>query len=128
MVNIFDFSLDVYGDSTGERWIGDFKAKLRLSHRDHMAKDMAKRALLGSDAQFASQDSIVRAEMFAHIGASLTQTPGWWKEKGNGLDLFDDNVVIAVYEKVVEEQTKVVAEIKKKGEEAKAALTPAKKE
>jgi hypothetical protein len=122
MVNVFDFSIDVFGDSTGERWLGDFKGKLRLSHRDQMAKDVTKRVLLGDNAQFASQDTIVRVEMFAHLGVSLTQTPSWWKEKGNGLDLFDDNVVIEVYEKLVAEQTKVISDIKKKGEADKAAL------
>jgi hypothetical protein len=92
-----------------------------------MQKDIVKRGLVGQDPQFASQDTLVRAEMFSHLSVSLLKTPTWWREKGNGLDLFDDNVVIAAYEKIVGEQAEVVKEIQKAGEEAKEALRAEKK-
>lgn len=127
MANSFDFSVDLIGDSTDERFVGDFSSKQRLSHRDQMQKDVLKRGLVGADAQNASQDTLVRAEMFAHLSVSLQKAPSWWRENGNGLDLFDDNVLLAVYDKVVTEQAAVIDGIKKKGEAAKEALREEKK-
>lgn len=126
--NSFDFSIDVVGDSTGDKFPGDFSAKQRLSHRDQLQKDILKRGLLGENAQFAAGDAVARAEMFAHLSTSLTKTPIFWREAGNGLDLFDDNVVLAVYEAVIKEQARVVEDLKKKGEDAKEALRAKKKE
>jgi hypothetical protein len=60
--------------------------------------------------------------MLAFLQVSLTETPKAWKEAGNGLDLFDDNVVLEVYEKTVEGQNKAIEEVEKAGEEAKEKL------
>ena len=44
------------------------------------------------------------------------------RESGGGLDLFDDNILFAIYEKAIKEQTEAVKATEKQGEESKEKL------
>jgi hypothetical protein len=116
------FFVDLKGESTGQTFQGDFACKPRLSSRDRLQKDALRRTLLGGAPESASPDALVRAEMFALISISLTDSPPWWKESGNGLDLFDDNVVFDVYDKVTDIQDSAVKETIAAGEKAVEGL------
>jgi hypothetical protein len=116
------FVLKVDGDITGETYQGNFECKRLLSHRDRINKDATRRNLLGAQPEAASNDAIFRAEMLAHLGVSLTEVPKFWKESNNGLDLFDDNVVIDLYTKVTEIQAEEITKITKDGEGAKKSV------
>lgn len=119
--------VDLVGESTGESYQGDFVCKLRLSSRDRFQKDSVRRSLLGDRPEAASGDALVRAEMFSHLSVSLTETPPWWREAGNGLDLYDDNVLLTIYERVTNEQENVSKAAIEKAEAAKAELRDAAK-
>jgi hypothetical protein len=60
--------------------------------------------------------------MLATLQVSIIESPKGWKESGNGLDLFDDNLLIVMYEKVLDEQNKAMEEAEKAGDEAKEQL------
>lgn len=118
-VNTAKFNISLDGDSTGEKWIGEFTVKTRLSHRDQMRRDQFRRELLG-DARpdMASPRALNQASIFSDLQVRIVDAPKWWLEAANGLDLLDDNVVGEVYSKALEEESKVLQAIKKEGEEA----------
>jgi len=118
----FSFVLDIIGDNTGEKLVGNFDAKLRLSHRDQLNKDQLRRQIVGDKPDQATKDSMMRAEILSHLSLSLVDSPKWWKESSGGLDLYDDNVIFDLYDLVVKGQSKAIEEVIKKGEEAKADL------
>lgn len=122
-LNLTTFDINIIGDSTGEQWVGSFEMKLRLSHREKLLKDKIRRDLIGTNDGVASDLAVTTAEVFSLLAVSLTdKAPTWWKEKGNGLDLEDDNVVASVYEVVVKKQREIRDALEKKAEAAKAAL------
>ena len=116
------FVLKLNGDITGNEYQGNFECKRLLSHRDRINKDAIKRGLLGAQPEAASNDAVFRAEMLAHLSVSLLDAPKFWKESNNGLDLFDDNIVIDLFGKVIEIQNEEVKKIAKDGEGAKKAV------
>jgi hypothetical protein len=118
----FSFSIAERGDVTGEQFNWSFTSKRMLSIRDRITRDGIRRQLIGERPQDAEANTVLRAEMLAFLQVSLTETPKAWKESGNGLDLFDDNIVMKVYEKTVEGQNQAIEEIEDAGDEAKIKL------
>jgi len=120
--NTFTFTITEVGDSTGEKFNWAFTAKKRLSIRDMITKDAQRRFIIGDRPETAGPDTVMRAEMLAYLFVSITESPKAWRDSQNGLDLFDDNVLIKMYETIQETQSKVIQEAQKEAEEAKATL------
>jgi len=118
----FSFSIAERGEVTGETFNWSFTSKRMLSIRDRITRDGIRRQLIGERPQDAEANTVMRAEMLAFLQVSLMETPKAWKEAGNSLDLFDDNIVLLVYEKTVEGQNKAIEEAEKSGDEAKEKL------
>lgn len=117
------FQMKVKGDFTGEEWAGTFKMKLRLSYRETLRQDQLRRELLGPDpANNASEDARGIAQVFSFLAVYITEGPRWWGETNGGLDMEDNNVAPAVYEKAVARLAEVIAERNKTAEEARKAL------
>lgn len=121
------FVLDIVGDNTGEKFTGNFEFKQRLSWRDRIQKDTMRRSIIGDKPEGASQDVVMRAEMLAQLSVSVVDAPKFWKESNGGLDLYDDNIAIKLYEAVMEMLEKTSLDISAKGEEAKAELKKGKR-
>lgn len=112
------FTIDLEGETTGERFTGKFKTKLKLSHRDSITKDNIKRDLLGRDPDKAGG----RAQSLAFISSELTvriiDSPIWFKESSFGLDLLDDSVLAEIYKKAIDLEKAEFDRLHKKAEEA----------
>lgn len=92
------FEISLIGNVTGEKWVGKFAAKRRLSHKDFLKTDLVYRELIGT----ASPDKAalgVRnvAGVFSQLTVRLVDAPKWWTELDGGLDMEDDNVIAEVY-------------------------------
>jgi hypothetical protein len=119
------FNLNVVGES-GERWIGTFKIKTRLSHKDTLSKDGFRRDLLGGSPGEPSLQAATTAELLATIWVHLQEAPQWWKSSNNGLDLEDEEPILEIFNEIVK-VTKAAAEARaKKVEAAKADLAKTK--
>ena len=92
------FSLSERGETSGEMFNWSFTTKKFLSVRDRITKDNIRRGLLGDKPESASGDTNVRVEMLSHLQVSLVESPKQWRDAANGLDLYDDNVLIKIYE------------------------------
>jgi hypothetical protein len=118
----FSFSIAERGEVSGTTFNWSFTAKRMLSIRDRITRDGIRRQLIGERPQDAEANTVMRAEMLAFLQVSLTETPKAWKEAGNGLDLFDDNIILKVYDLTVDGQNKAIEEAEKAGDEAKEKL------
>lgn len=119
------FDVRVTGDTTEEIWTGTFRAKKRLSHRDHLRKDSLRREFLGSQPGTPTDRALSTAMILSELAVRLTKSPSWWIEMGGGLDLSDDNVIGVLFDEVMKIEREA-AEEKKKA--AATALEEMKKE
>lgn len=119
------FSIDVKGVTTGEKFWGDFRAKTSLSFRDELNEDKIYRELLGPRPDDAQPRAKNQAKCLAQLSVRLTEFPTWWKERGDGLDISDDNVIEAILLKAVEVEATAREAIKEIGEKAVKTLTAA---
>ena len=123
MANLpIEFTINVVGETTGETFRGNFKAKPRLSHRDTLLQDQMRRDLLGPKPTDAGQAAIASSLVFSKIWIHLTEAPTFWKEAGNGVDFLDEAPVVAVYDNIVRIEKEAIEAIKKDGEKAAADL------
>lgn len=117
----FSFEINEIGIFTKELWVGKFKAKVRLSFRDQLRRDQIKCELLGSsNKDLISPDALNQAIVFSDLSVRLIETPAWWKEKGNGLELEDPNIINKVYDLAIkpeQEQNKTIVESAEKVKE-----------
>jgi hypothetical protein len=116
------FTIDVTGSITGETYKGAFKARPRLSHRDQLKRDQFRRELLWGDGAGAGGCANNISQIFAKIWVHLAESPSWWKDAANGLDLTDEEPIVAVYEQILKLESEAIAAIKAKAEEAKKEL------
>ena len=98
------FSISLTGDVTQEKWLGNFKCKLRLSHRDSLAKDVYRRQLLGANPDQASGRAASLAFIASELSVRITSAPAWFMASDNGLELSDDNVLAAIYDECTKKE------------------------
>lgn len=123
MANIpVEFTINVVGETTGESFRGNFKAKPRLSHRDTLTQDQMRRDLLGPKPADAGQAAIASSLVFSKIWIHLSEAPTFWKEAGNGMDFLDEAPVVAVYDNILRIEKEASDAIKKEGAAASEAL------
>lgn len=121
MVDTESFSIHVVGNETGKTWAGEFKTRKYLSHRLKLQRDAIIRQLLGeTNPQLSLQ--IERAAKLADCQVSLVESPEFWKESANGLDLIDDNLLDTIQSHVARIQRETVAAVQKKAQEATELL------
>lgn len=117
------FTIDVKGTTTEQSYSGLFKMKPILSHREKLRRDELKRQVLGSNPESATEDSVRTAVIFSKIWIHLTESPAWWREANNGIDLLDEEPVLAVLDKIIELEGEILNKTQKDGEAAKKELT-----
>lgn len=125
------FKINIIGNKTKETWAGEFIVRKFLTHRQMLDRDRMYREFLGPISPDMSNQQ-GRAEALATIAVSLVKGPSFWKESNGGLDLIDDNVLAAVWDKLYliqnpeekkpeSEETKKLVEKTKQAEADKAA-------
>lgn len=115
------FQIDIEGES--KRYQGLFEMKLKLSWRELAREDEVRRAILGVNSSEASPEMDGVARAAAYLSVRLTDTPTWWKEGGNGLELNDLNVLPAVHEAAVKAANDEHARVKAEADKAKGSLS-----
>lgn len=107
-----EFTVDVEGQATKKRYIGEFSCKIpRLKEQCMIAKHKA--FLNGDFAQFLDPATLKTHHMISYLRYTLDtkDCPKWWRESDLGYELLDMNVVEAVYNEVLEFERKWLAEI-----------------
>lgn len=92
------FHLDVVGDVTQSRWIGQFSAKAVLSHEDRFLIETEYAKLLPNDKN--TDDSLkTKAASLAELSVRIIEGPDWWMSSNRGRRLVDD---APIYEMVLQ--------------------------
>lgn len=116
------FSFHETGENSEKTWNGDFRAKKRLSFRDHLRKDQVRRELLGSMGGGSTERALSIAMVLSELAVRLTKVPEWWVEKGNGIDLEDDNIIGLLYDECVKIENAAKQEKLDRAEKAQAKM------
>lgn len=122
------FTLHEVGETTDKTYTGEFRAKKRLSHRDHLRKDQVRRELLGGQPGVPTERALSTAMILSELAVRLTKTPDWWVDAGNGIDLEDDNVIGVVYNEALKIEADAIEAKKKKAEKVQEGLRKAAEE
>jgi hypothetical protein len=118
----FNVNVTAISDNT---YAGTFRMRRRLSFFQEFRKDELRRELLGVKPESAPPDLQRYAFMLSVCSAHIIDSPDWWRNASNGVDLLDGEPVDAVFAEI----SKVLAETEKalleKKEKAKATLKDA---
>lgn len=96
-----DFTIDVEGEITKHRYVGEFTCKIK-NHRDKANAAKFEAQLNGELAD--NLDILTRNlhHMIAQLKYSITESPKWWVESNLGYDLYDHAVIRELFESVIE--------------------------
>src|SRR5277367_6398183 len=95
--NESSFSINILGETTGERYVGKFKCKVRLSMRDNITKDNIRRQLIGTNPIEAVPMASDLSQAAGELAVRIIDGPSWWLASDNGLDLEDTSVMVEVF-------------------------------
>jgi hypothetical protein len=93
------FEVDIQGDDTLKQYQGMFTCRCILTMGQKHAKELEKSRLLGNYKNPTPELEGI-AEVFATLRAKLIDAPEWWKQSAGGTTLNDENVLVALYNKV----------------------------
>ena len=108
--------------SNGETLRGKFKVKIKLSYREILAMDAARRSYLGPQPGEPDQVANLLAVALAKVNTHAIETPSWWKEANNGADFDELDVILAVYQELQKVEQDYLAGLKKSAAEAGGEL------
>lgn len=116
--------IDVKGEVTGDTFKGKFRFRTRLSHKDRATQDILRREYLGPQpvGAVASQRAAQQALIFSELDVRIVEAPSWWLTASNGQDLFDDDVVAAIYDAAIGAEKEEKQALLADAEEKKADL------
>ena len=105
----FSFNLEAKGSETGKSWKGNFSFK-RLNYRQKL--DASKYAAqLNGDLATLPPNIKFTNDVLALLKFGLIEYPKWWEESNFGLELYDDNIIAELFNKVDEFEQKWRKEI-----------------
>ena len=112
------FSISVVGDTTGEKFEGQFSTKCILNMTEKHSKELEKTRLMADYANPSASLAGI-AEILSTIRVKLTKWPDWWSNLDYGSKILDENIIVAIYDEVQALERAWRAEVRKKAEETK---------
>jgi hypothetical protein len=112
------FSISADGDTSGERFEGQFVTKCVLSMAEKHSKELEKTRLL---ADYANPSHALAgiAEILSTLRIKLVKWPDWWANLDYGSKILDENIVVTIYDEVQTLEQQWKAEIRKMAEDKK---------
>ena len=119
--SVFDFTHE--GELTGKKYEGQFTVIAALNMGQRHALEMEKTRLLGN--YLNPTDALAgMAIILGNLRTKIIDSPEWWRQSNGGLEIMDEDVLVALHNKIKEVEAKWREDLKEK---AKVALekTPA---
>lgn len=117
------FNVDLVGDTTFKRYDGQFTVRCVLTAGQRHLMELEKSRLLGSFAN-PTGALVGLAEILATLRAKVVDGPEWWKQSVGGSTLSDENVLIELYNKMDEAETKWRQKVKELANPSKESTSP----
>lgn len=107
-----DIQVDVEGDVTKKRFIGEFSCKIPRK-KELCLIDKHRAFLNGPMPEQLSPETLRFHHMISYLRYTIDDkhVPKWWRESDLGYELFDENVVKDLYDRVIEFEIKWLKEI-----------------
>ena len=100
---VFDF--DYTGGTTGKKYDGQFTVVCILNMAKKHALEIEKTRLM-ADFSNPTETLFGLAVILGNLRVRIVQSPEWWKQSQGGFNLMDEDVLVALYDKVMEAETK----------------------
>jgi hypothetical protein len=117
------FTISLEGDTTGEKFEGQFVTKCVLNMAEKHSKELEKTRMMADYANPSGSLAGI-AEILSTIRAKLVKWPDWWANLDFGSKILDENVVIAIYDEIQNLENEWRSEIRKKVTDSKEKETP----
>jgi hypothetical protein len=119
--SVFDF--EQTGDLTEKKYDGRFTVLCILDMRQKHLLELEKTRLQGNYA--SPTDGLAGiAEVLANLRIKIIDAPEWWKQSNGGYDIVDEEVVVALYNKVKDAEIEWRAKLKEKAKKTMEATSP----
>ena len=110
---VFDF--DYVGASTGKKYDGQFTVVCMLNMARKHALEIEKTRLM-ADFQNPTDGLFGLAVVLANLRVRIVEAPEWWKQSKGGFDILDEDALVALYDKVIDQEAKWRESLKAKAE------------
>lgn len=103
------FSIDVKGSETNQPYIGEFTYKRpNLRKKSDIAKEKSR---LNADLKNLDEDTSFLHGILATLKHTLINAPKWWIDSDLGFELYDVNVILAIYKECQDFENKWFSEV-----------------
>ena len=108
------FAISAVGEDSERVYDGSFSVKSTVTRRETFEIDRLRRQIIGPSPDGTPPANQVQAEayMLAHLAVRVIKSPKWWEDADNGMDLEDYNVILEVFNAMLEQDEKIVEDTK----------------
>jgi hypothetical protein len=106
------FEIDVVGDTTFKHYDGQFTVRCILTMGQKHSMELEKSRLLGSYTN-PTEELLGYAIIFSNLRHKIVEGPEWWKQSNGGSSIKDENVLVALYDKVLKAEDEWRQSVKK---------------
>lgn len=111
------FTVDITGETTGQQYQGEFTVVCVLNMLKRRQLELEK-TRLKADTLNPTAGLEALAQVMSHLRVRIINGPEWWKQSEGGLNIMDENVIVELYDKCLEQELAWVSEVKDKGQKA----------
>lgn len=111
--SVFDFE---HIAESGKKYDGQFVVKAVLTIGQKHMLELEKTRLLGNFPN-PTDDLLGLAIMLANLRIKIVKAPEWWNQSAGGYDIEDEDVLIALYNRIREAENEWQTKLKSKAEQ-----------
>lgn len=110
---IRSFKIKEIGDTTQMEYEGEFKVHAVLNMGQKHALEIEK-TILQADTKSPTLGLRGIANTLAELRVRIIDAPDWWKDSRGGTEILDENVIVAIYDQIIDQELKWREELKAK--------------
>ena len=99
------------GDVTFKEYKGSFTVKCVLSMLDKRILEVEKSRIM-ADISNPTNELIALSTIMANLNVRIIESPSWWKEANNGNNIQDENIIVTLFDKVMDQEEEWRKEVK----------------
>ena len=117
------FDFNAVGDNFGKAYNGTFTVRCVLNIFERRLLELEK-SKLRSDIVNPTPDLIALTTILANLRLRVKEAPEWWKQSNGGDNMEEENVLVELFDKVMEQETLWRKNLKSEKEENNMGNAP----